>query len=386
MKDQIIWSEETRAISTLRPLEKNPRRISKVEFDRLVDKIKRLGYSNRIKINLNNTIVGGHQRLKALKQLGWLEVKVLSPSRLLTEKEFRESVITDNLSAGEHDFDILSNEWDAPELVEFGMPPEWLVGHEIEELEAIEEDEVPAIDNTKETITKLGDVWLLGKHKLLCGDATSVTDVDRLMNGNKPDLVYTDPPYGIDLEFGESYAKCKTVTKKRTVYKKIQGDTTIDVAKDAYNLLVSLFECTLVYWGANYYDFLPSSKCWLAWDKRGEMKENTFCGAELAYTNADKHTAVLKVLWNGMYREGESNSTPRVHPTQKPIKLAIDCFNYLEAGKTVLDVFGGSGTTLIACEKSNRQCYMMELSPNYCDIIVSRWEKLTGEKAVLEVV
>lgn len=129
----ISWNEETRKLSELKPLEKNPRRISKVEFERLLDKIKRLGYSNRIKVNLDNTVVGGHQRLKCLKQLKWNEVKVLVPSRQLTEKEFRESVITDNLSAGEHDFDILSNEWDVPELIEFGMDPEWLIGEVFEE-------------------------------------------------------------------------------------------------------------------------------------------------------------------------------------------------------------------------------------------------------------
>lgn len=384
MTKDIEWLEETRKLTELKPLEKNPRRISKQEFDRLVDKIKRLGYSNRIKINTDNSVVGGHQRIRALKQLGHQEVKVLVPTRLLTEKEYRESVITDNLSAGEHDFDILANEWDVPELIDFGMMPEWFVGDEVEEIESAEES-IAEPDTKKAATTVLGDRWLLGKHRLMCGDSTSITDLEKLMNGKKPNMIYTDPPYGIDLEFGENYAKCTTVAKKRTIYEKIEGDTSIDIAKDVYNLLISLYDCSLVYWGANYYDFLPASKCWLAWDKRGEMKENTFCGAELAYTNSNKHTAVLKVLWNGMYREGESNANPRVHPTQKPIKLAIDCFDYLEAGKVVLDTFGGSGTTLMACEQSNRQCYMMEVSPHYCDVIVARWEKLTGEKAVLEI-
>ncbi len=133
MSDAITWVEETRKLIELKPLEKNPRRISKQEFDRLVDKIQRLGYSNRIKINADNSVVGGHQRIRALKQLGHQEVKVLVPTRLLTEKEYRECVITDNLSAGEHDFDILGNEWDVPELIDFGMPADWFIGEEPEE-------------------------------------------------------------------------------------------------------------------------------------------------------------------------------------------------------------------------------------------------------------
>jgi DNA modification methylase len=112
---------------------------------------------------------------------------------------------------------------------------------------------------------------------------------------------------------------------------------------------------------------------------------NSFCGTELAYTNCNKHSITFQIVWDGCYRAGESNREPRIHQAQKPIKLALDTFDYLDAGKTVLDLFGGSGTTLIACEKSKRVCYMMEISPHYCDAIIQRWEKLTGLKAIQEM-
>ncbi len=153
MLNQITWIEETRNLSVLRPLEKNPRRISKVRYDALVRDIKERGYSNRIKINLDNTIAGGHQRKKALKECGFDTVKVLVPSRLLTKKEFEREVIADNLPYGEYDHEILSNEWDAPELIEFGMDPEWLIGDVVGE-------EKPQIDPdpSKSVCDKCGKV------------------------------------------------------------------------------------------------------------------------------------------------------------------------------------------------------------------------------------
>lgn len=386
MTDQIVWHQETRKITQLKPYERNPRRISKTSYQKLLKSLKELGYSNRIKINKDNTIVGGHQRLRALKELGFKEVEVLVPNRQLTIEEFKQDLITDNLLFGEFDMDMISSDFDVADLIEWGMPPEWIAEPEVEILEG-EDDIISEPDLNKQPISKYGNVWILGNHRLMCGDSTLITDVEELINDINPDIIYTDPPYGININFDENYTKSggKNKEGRRRAYGKIENDNTTNVARDSFNLITTMFECNVVFWGANYFtDFLPPSKCWIAWDKRGKMEENTFCGAELAYTNSNKHSVVLKVLWNGLHREGESNKDPRVHPTQKPIKLALDCFDYLEAGNVVLDLFGGSGTTLIACEKSNRQCLMMELSPHYCDIIIQRWEKLTEVKAVLE--
>lgn len=386
----IEWHSEVVRVADLKDFEANPRRITKTEFEKLVKSIKEDGYHQRIVANQDNKIIGGHQRKKALLAAGYMphdKIEILKPSRDLSDDEFRRINIRDNLFNGEFDFDILANEFEIQKLVDWGMNPDLLP--KIEHIDPIEasEDDIPEVSNS-EPVTKRGDVWALGNHRLMCGDSTSTCDMDKLLESDKPEFIYADPPYGINVnmnmkkgdkvQFIRGYA-----AKTRNNYENIIGDESTDVARDCYNLLVSMFDCPLVYWGANYFtDFLPPSKCWVTWYKKEGIKENTFCGAELAYTNANKHSIVLPVLWNGMYRGGES-SDPRVHPTQKPIKLALEVFNYLEAGHIVYDPFGGSGTTLIACEKSDRKCLMMELAPNYCDVIIKRWEQLTGEKAEL---
>ncbi len=231
----------------------------------------------------------------------------------------------------------------------------------------------------REIKVELGQIWQLGKHRLMCADACKESDVLTLVNNNIIDFIYTDPPYGISLNYGKNSLKA---IYARNIYQSIVGDDSTNLAKTAYKLIISLFSCPLVYWGANYYDFLPPSKCWIAWDKRPGVKQNSFCGAELAYTNCRKHSIVIPIIWNGIYK-GEESGQKRIHPTQKPIKLAIEIFNYLNAGINVLDLFGGSGSTLIAWEKTKRTCYMMEISPQYCELIIKRWEKLTGGQAEL---
>lgn len=224
-------------------------------------------------------------------------------------------------------------------------------------------------------------MWLLGKHRLMCGNSTNIIDVQKLVNGNKIDMIYTDPPYGIQINTSTTHSG-KGIAK-RAKYNDILNDQDTNTARECYNLIHNFFNCLLVYWGANYYDFLPPSKCWIAWFKRQGLPDDDFCGTELAYTNSSKHSKTLPVQWKGMIKEGEMG-VKRVHPTQKPIKLALDCFEYLNANNNILDLFGGSGSTLIACEKSNRKCFMMELDAHYCDVIITRWEKLTGQKAILE--
>lgn len=249
-----------------------------------------------------------------------------------------------------------------------------------------DEDEVPEIP--EEPKTKLGDIYKLGNHRLMCGDSTSIDAVDKLMNGEKVDMVFTDPPYGIDIVRGSSIGGSKPFGSvgggklcKVGKYSPIIGDSTTQTAIDSFNLCAGLGIKTLIFWGGNYYSSaLPDSSCWIVWDK-----ENTgnFADAELAWTNQKTAVRIFKHMWNGMIKASEHGSK-RVHPTQKPIALAEWTFKeYGKENESILDLFGGSGSTLIACEKTNRKCFMSELDPKYCDVIISRWEKFSGKKAEL---
>jgi DNA modification methylase len=216
-----------------------------------------------------------------------------------------------------------------------------------------------------------------------------VDAVDTLMAGGKVDMVYTDPPYGISIVSGGKVGGDKafgTVGGNKIVkansYAPIAGDDTIDVALEAIQVIKTLSAKVEIIWGGNYYaNALDNSSCWIVWDK-----DNTgnFADAELAWTNQKTAVRIFKHMWNGMIKASE-HGQKRVHPTQKPVKLAEWCFEqYGKDCKTVLDLFCGSGSTLIACEISRKAGYMMELSPAYCDVIIKRWEDFTGKKAILE--
>jgi len=244
-------------------------------------------------------------------------------------------------------------------------------------------DDVP---ENVETRCKPGDLWILGSHRLLCGDSTNVQHVERLMNGEKADMVFTDPPYGIS-EKTDRVENVKTFKKqgvaKKGKYKPIAGDDSIDTAMAAWHLASSLSD-TVVYWGGNYYS-LPPSACWIVWDKRVEEKHTDInSDAELAYVKHPhkKSVRLFRHLWKGMIKASEKGQS-RVHPTQKPIALAEWCFSEYGDPKTVLDLFLGSGSTLIACEKTGRRCFGLEIDPGYCDVIIERWQKFTGKEAVL---
>jgi len=246
-----------------------------------------------------------------------------------------------------------------------------------------DEDDVPEV--TEEPVSKAGDIWLLGEHRVMCGDSTDGGDVAVLMNGEKADMVFTDPPYGISIVSdggkvgGDSLAKTGD-------YATVAGDDSIDVAVEAIKIIKTLGADVEIIWGGNYYaNYLDNSSCWIVWDKRGEMAGNNFADCELAWTN--QKTAVRKFthLWSGMIKASEHGSK-RVHPTQKPIALAEWCFdNYGKECNTVLDLFGGSGFALMACETRSKNGMIMELSPNYVDVIIKRWQDYTGKQAVHSV-
>ncbi|HEV8043809.1 MAG TPA: DNA methyltransferase, partial [Rubrobacter sp.] len=215
-----------------------------------------------------------------------------------------------------------------------------------------------------ETRCKPGDLWVLGKHRLLCGDSTDVLQVERLMGGEKADMVFTDPPYGLNWS-GGTWATNKIYDNVK------QWDVLVEQSVIDFILLLS---DKVILWGGNYYQ-VPPSRCWLSWRKSNAMP--TMADFELAWTNFDRPSKEFVAACNS---EGR-----REHPTQKPVALAEWCFaEYASDGKSVLDLFLGSGSTLIACEKTARRCFGMEIDPRYCDVILKRWEDFSGQVAVLQ--
>jgi DNA modification methylase len=247
-----------------------------------------------------------------------------------------------------------------------------------------DDDDVP---DTPEPITKLGDIWQLGKHRLLCGDSTKEEDVNKLMDGAKADMVFTDPPYGMNLETdysGMSNELAGSGVKKSNKWDKIIGDDKqFDIREFDW------IDCKEQFWcGADYYvDTLPNygkNGAWFIWDKRTDENMDKMWGSNFeTIWSLNKHKReVIRIKWSGIFGREKDDTKKTVHPTQKPTMLSsffID--KYSKKNNIILDIFGGSGSTLIGCEKTDRICYMMELDQKYCDIIVKRWEQWTGEKA-----
>ena len=355
--------------------EYNPRELTQDQHQDLKDSITRFGFVDPLIVNTHkerkNILVGGHQRLKIAKELGYKDVPCVEVD--LTPDKEKELNVRLNKNTGQWDWDALANHFDVGELIDWGFNEDELQFNEPEEINGlIEDDEVPEVE---ESITKKGDLWILGEHRLLCGDATKKEDVERLMDGQKVDMVFTDPPYGI--KHNGKGIKGKTDGND---FGQILNDNDILVAVSVFNMCVeNYFDSTLIFWGANYYcQSIPNGYGWLVWDK--EKEGNVFSGAELAFVNKGVRLDVFRHLWHGMIK-GSEQGQKRIHPTQKPIALAEWSFSNYGNPKVVLDVFLGSGSTLIACEKTNRKCYGMEIDTNYCDVIVKRWEDYTGNKA-----
>jgi site-specific DNA-methyltransferase (adenine-specific) len=241
-----------------------------------------------------------------------------------------------------------------------------------EENDPISEDAVP--EPPVDPITKPGDLWVLGEHRVLCGDSTKAEDVARLMNKAKADLLLTDPPYGID------YARAGGRSGKHG-WSKLEKTNPIyewdkdRPSKETIQAAVSIARESII-WGGNYFaDYLPPSMGWLVWDKG--QRDFSLADCELAWRSEKKAARVLTLSRAKALQDGKE------HPTQKPVALMAWCINQADDPKQIYDPFLGSGTTLIAAEQLGRKCYGMEISPAYCDVIIKRWETLTGKKAVL---
>lgn len=352
--------------------ENNPRILKDDKFKKLVQSIKDFPEMLEIRpivVNNDMMVLGGNMRLKAIQEIGLKEIPIIKAENL-TEEQEREFLIKDNVGFGEWDWDALANDWDADELKDWGMD---LPGDFNPEVLEAEEDDFE-VNDAIETDIVLGDLFEIGEHRLLCGDSTDSDSVARLMDAEKKISIYTDPPYGINEKGDRSERGGLTQGNNLKDFK----DDSIQYAVDAYNLTRIYNPEKEVWWGANYYcHHLPQTNNWLVWDKRIEEKQtDTQSDCELAWVN-DGHSSVriFRHLWKGLIK-GSEHGQKRVHPTQKPIELASHCFNRYDMGNVILDLFGGSGTTMVACQQTKRKCLMMEFEPHYCQVIIDRMRKL----------
>ena len=336
----------------------NPRLIKDDKFHKLVKSIKEFPEMLEIRpivVNDELIVLGGNMRLKACKEAGLKEVHIIKASELTVNKQ-REFIVKDNVGFGEWDWDLIANEWDAEQLDDWGLdlPVDFNV------VEEAEEDNYTEPDNLKVDVV-LGDLIEIGDHRLLCGDSTDSDQVAKLMNGEKADMVFTDPPYGMN-------AVSKSGVLSKNYSGDILGDDNTDAAKDSFNLIYTLFPDALhIWWGANYYSScLPDSECWIVWDKNNGGSDQTDC--ELAWSNA---RSVVR-----QYTKA-SEKRNRVHPTQKPVDLISWSVNRFKSdSKLIGDFFLGSGATMVAAHQLKRKCYGMELDPKYCQVIIDRMQKL----------
>ena len=366
---------KTVSVADLIPYARNSRTHSDAQVAKIAASIREFGFLNPIIADGENGIIAGHGRVLAAQKMGLSKLPVIEAGHL-TEAQKRAYVIADNrlaLDAG-WDNDLLKIELQDLEADGFDLS---LTGFEVDEIGAFladeptegltDEDAVPEVPEVPVTVE--GDVWLLGRHRLMCGDSTSIDAVENLMDGVKPDLIHTDPPYGMN-------AVTKSSVLKKNYGTDIMGDDNPDVAKDAFALIYGLYpDAKQIWWGANYYcSALPDSECWLVWDKNNGGSDQTDC--ELAWAN---FRSVVRQFTMA------SEKKDRVHPTQKPVALmewVIKRFNL--SASTIADYFGGSGSTLVAAEKHGIQGFIMEFDPKFADVIIKRWQDFTGQQATLE--
>ena len=373
-------------IDDVKPYKNNAKLHPQEQIEQIKKSIQEFGMNDPIGI-WKDEIVEGHGRLLACKELGYTEIPIIRLDHLSDEQRKAYILAHNKLTMNsDFDFDILNSELDDIidiDMSDFGFDLDF----DIEEEQDIIEDEIP--DVPEEPKAKLGDIYQLGNHRLMCGDSTSEEDVAKLMNGVKADMVFTDPPYGIDVVQGKKVEGDKPFGKvggenivKSNTYSTIIGDDTTDTAKKNFEIVKEISNNQIIFGGNYFTDFLKPSKCWCVWDKQNT---GNFADVELAWTSFDKGAKIYHYLWNGLVREGSRNLelNKRVHPTQKPVGMIINILkDFTEENNTIIDCFGGSGSTLIACEQLNRKCYMMELDPHYIDVIIQRWENFTGKKAV----
>jgi DNA modification methylase len=388
-KVNITWIPKTVSVNSLIPFEKNPRKISPEAYEKLVNSLKEDGYHQRIITTPDLRVIGGHQRIKALKSLGITEIEVLVADREVSDEQFKRILVRDNLGFGSWELDALGELMPIGELLELGLLAD-IAKAIVPTVKAglTDDDAVP--EPPAIPVTVLGDVWKLGDHRLMCGDSTSIDAVEKLMDGKKADMLLTDPPYNVDYTG-------KTKKSLKIENDSMSNDTFRKFLVDAFSTAVMVMRPAAVFyiWHADSegYNFrgacfdvgLKVRQC-LVWVKSvlvmGRQDyhwKHEPClygwkdGAAHYWGTDRKQTTVLE--FDKPQRNGE-------HPTMKPVELfQYQVLNSTKEGDIVLDLFGGSGTAIIAAEKTGRHARLMELDPRYCDVIITRWQDFTGQRA-----
>jgi DNA modification methylase len=348
-------------ISEVKNNPNNPRLIKDDKFKKLVQSLKDLPEMAEVRpivVNTDMVVLGGNMRLKAMKEAGWKEVPVEVVD--WDEDKQKQFIIKDNVGFGEWDWDVLANEWDAEELDAWGLDVP-AFGEQV--LEAEEDDfEVP--EGGIETDIVLGDLFEIGQHRLLCGDSTDSDQVAKLMNGEKADLLLTDPPYGIGID-GQKKSIASNPKHNRK-HHEFRGWDSQRPDGATFEIILSFAKKAII-WGGNYFaDLLPATRGWIYWSKGQDGL--TMSDGELAWTSEDK--PLRSVTVNRSALKGS------VHPTQKPVEVISFCINWAGDAPSILDPFLGSGSTMVASHQLNRKCYGMELDPKYCQVIIDRMLKL----------
>lgn len=370
-------------ISKVKPYAKNPRNNDDA-VEATANSIKEFGWQQPIVVDKDGVIIVGHTRLKAANKLKLKQVPV-TVAENLTGEQVKAYRLADNKTGelAEWDMGLLDDELvgiDDLDMSDFGFTDADLdaaLGNDDGEAQDDEFDEEPP----EEPTSRLGDIYQLGRHRLMVGDSTDASQVKTLMGGKQADLVLTDPPYGVSV-VKDGMVGANFGVAQKGEYAPVKADDSTHTAQAAYEVAKGLCD-KLILFGGNYFaDFLPSSDGWLIWDKRGESGiRNTFADGEMAWCSFHTPVRIYHQLWNGMIRQGEHDK--RIHPTQKPVGvLASIIDDFSDGDDVILDLFGGSGTTLIAAEREGRTCCMMEYETGYVDLIINRWEEFTGKKAV----
>ena len=377
------------AIEALIPYARNSRTHSDAQVAQIAASIREFGFTNPVLIDAHGGVIAGHGRIMAARKLSLSEVPCIRLGHL-TDAQKRAYVIADNklaLNAGWDD-EMLALEF--AELAEMGFDLD-LTGFTADEIDALkpielepgltDEDATPEVP--VDPVTKPGDVWLLGKHRVMCGDSTSIDAVERLMDGGKADMVFTDPPYGVNFQ--------SNMSKRFDVL--VNDDKILDVSPVIWefmgeNTAAFVWTSHHVYpeWRNQFSEFYKQTIIWhKSGGGMGDLTGQYALDYEMALFCTKGSPKFRGRRGMAVWQIGKDAASSYVHPTQKPTALAERAIaDFSDNEGVILDLFGGSGSTLIACEKTNRQARLMELDPKYCDVIVKRYIDFTGKQAILE--